>query len=273
MADNVLLNSGSGGETMATDDDGTAHHQYVKIEFGADNTQTKVASGAGLPVTPDSGGFDITNAGTFVVQEDGAALTALQLIDDIVYVDDADWIDGTSKHALIGGLYQSTPQSITDGDVGPLQVDSSGNIKISNANHISSVNSSTATLAGDAVFTGTSEDISLHSSVSIQTYASHASATDGLSMEFSTDGTNWDEKHVASIAAATEREFIFPTHANYFRIVYTNGSTQQTAFRLQTILHIQALAGSSHTLDMNVPADAVGALGKSVILAQAAGSG
>lgn len=30
----------------------------------------------------------VTNAGTFVVQENGAALTALQLIDDIVYTDD-----------------------------------------------------------------------------------------------------------------------------------------------------------------------------------------
>jgi hypothetical protein len=49
MADNVTLNAGSGGATIATDDDGTAHHQYVKLEFGADNTQTKVTSSVGLP--------------------------------------------------------------------------------------------------------------------------------------------------------------------------------------------------------------------------------
>lgn len=49
MADGVTLNSGSGGATIATDDDGTAHHQYVKLEFGADNTQTKVTSSVGLP--------------------------------------------------------------------------------------------------------------------------------------------------------------------------------------------------------------------------------
>lgn len=72
----------------------------------------------------------VTNAGTFAVQESGAALTALQLIDDVIYADDGDWTDGASKHALVGGLYQSSPQSITDGDVGPFQVDVNGNLKV-----------------------------------------------------------------------------------------------------------------------------------------------
>jgi hypothetical protein len=57
-------------------------------------------------------------------------------IDGFVYADDADWSDGTSKHALVGGLYQSTPQTITDGDVGPIQVDSKGNIIESNSSAI-----------------------------------------------------------------------------------------------------------------------------------------
>ena len=45
-----------------------------------------------------------------------------------VYVDDADWTDSTSSHTLVGGLYQSTPQTITDGDTGPLQVNANGNL-------------------------------------------------------------------------------------------------------------------------------------------------
>lgn len=51
MADNVTLNSGTGGAVIATDDDGVAQHQYVKLEFGADNTQTKVSTSDPLPVT------------------------------------------------------------------------------------------------------------------------------------------------------------------------------------------------------------------------------
>ena len=49
MADNVELDAGSGGATIRTDDDGTAHWQYVKAAFGADNTQTIVTASVGLP--------------------------------------------------------------------------------------------------------------------------------------------------------------------------------------------------------------------------------
>lgn len=44
MADNIELPTGSGGETVKTDDDGTAHWQYVKLAYGADNTQSIVTS-------------------------------------------------------------------------------------------------------------------------------------------------------------------------------------------------------------------------------------
>ena len=49
MADNVVITSGT-GVTIATDDDGTAQHQYVKIEFGGDGSFTKVTTATGLPV-------------------------------------------------------------------------------------------------------------------------------------------------------------------------------------------------------------------------------
>ena len=62
MADNIELNSGSGGATIKTDDDGTAHWQYVKVAYGPDNTQTIVTAGVGLPVVPDTGGFPVTLA-------------------------------------------------------------------------------------------------------------------------------------------------------------------------------------------------------------------
>jgi hypothetical protein len=81
MADNITLNAGSGGATLATDDDGTAHHQYIKVEFGADNTFTKVTSSVGLPVG-DAGGSLTVDApvGTpvFVRLSDGSsAITTL----------------------------------------------------------------------------------------------------------------------------------------------------------------------------------------------------
>lgn len=71
MADNVVANAGSGGATFATDDDGTAHHPYVKIEFGADNTQTKVSTSDPLPVVQTG----TLNVGTLTTITNSVAVT------------------------------------------------------------------------------------------------------------------------------------------------------------------------------------------------------
>lgn len=93
MADNITLNAGSGGAVVATDDDGTAHHQYVKLEFGADNTQTKVTSSVGLPVgdaggslTVDDGGSSLTVDGTVSVTGQIVAGTAGTPSTDVISI-------------------------------------------------------------------------------------------------------------------------------------------------------------------------------------------
>ena len=68
--------------------------------------------------------FQMNASGALYVEVSSASA------DDSIYVDDADWTDSTSSHTLVGGLYQSSPQTITDGDVGPLQVNSNGNLII-----------------------------------------------------------------------------------------------------------------------------------------------
>lgn len=61
----------------------------------------------------------VTNAGTFAVQVDGAALTALQLIDDTVFADDAAFTVGTSKVNAIGYMAdEASTDSVDEGDVG-----------------------------------------------------------------------------------------------------------------------------------------------------------
>ncbi len=50
MADNTILNTGSGGDTIASDDIGGVKYQKVKIEFGADGTATAASSTNPLPV-------------------------------------------------------------------------------------------------------------------------------------------------------------------------------------------------------------------------------
>ncbi len=49
MADNIILNAGSGGATIAADDISSVWHQRVKVEFGADGSATDVSVDNPLP--------------------------------------------------------------------------------------------------------------------------------------------------------------------------------------------------------------------------------
>ena len=94
-------------------------------------------------------------------------------------------------------------------------------------------NSSTATLAGDAVFTGTAEIVTGYSGITIFAYSDVASADSGLSMQSSSDGTNWDSQLNVTVAASSREIHTLAVISKYFRIVYTNGSAAQSEFRLQ----------------------------------------
>ena len=100
-----------------------------------------------------------------------------------------------------------------------------------------SANNSTATpLGGAAVFTGTGDDISQYSTVTVFM----DSDVDGtLAMQFSTDNTNWDRAKVVplDIAIGSGSVHTLEVVAQYFRIVFTNGASAQGHFRLQSIYH------------------------------------
>ncbi|MEE8382234.1 MAG: hypothetical protein V3R78_10230 [Thermodesulfobacteriota bacterium] len=51
MADNTTINSGVGGDVIATDDIGGVKHQRVKVQHGVDGSATDVSSASPLPVT------------------------------------------------------------------------------------------------------------------------------------------------------------------------------------------------------------------------------
>ena len=118
--------TGAGGGTEYTEDVATANPQVGSaIMVERDDALTTVT-----PVEADWIGLRGTAEGALWTQDfnSDAMLTALQLIDDTVYIDDADWSDNTSKHLLVGGVYQSSPHTVTDGDVSPFGVDVNGNI-------------------------------------------------------------------------------------------------------------------------------------------------
>ncbi len=153
-------------------------------------------------------------------------------------------------------------------------VNPSGELLVDEPNLISTNNSTTATLGISGNFTGTGDDVSDYSAVTIQLDASHDSATDGMTFEFSTDNTNWDDIHTFTYTAADgARHFQFPATAEFFRVNYTNGGTGQTHFRVQSILHRHAVASTIHRLGEDEDPDHSATLNKSVMMAQINGSG
>ncbi len=76
------------------------------------------------------GGNTITIDGSLTTV---STVTAITSLDKGVYVDDAAWTGNTSSHYLVGGLYQSSPQTVTDGRVAPIEIDVNGKIIESNS--------------------------------------------------------------------------------------------------------------------------------------------
>lgn len=114
---------------------------------------------------------------------------------------------------------------------------------------ISVLNSTTATLTSGSVYTGTGEDVTNFSEMRVSVFSNVASATDGLSIQQSSDNTNWDitDTYTVSLSSAGQgKTYVVPRQARYFRVVYTNGGTNQTTFRLQIILNRTATAPSSN---------------------------
>ena len=140
MADDITLDSMTGGVSVKTDDDGSAHWQYVKLAFGADNTQTIVSDSNPLPI--DDAGGSITVDGTVTANlsaTDNAVLdtikvdteaieTAVEKIDDIVHVDDAAFTLGSSSGVMVMGF--AGTQSVDANDAAALACDTDGALHI-----------------------------------------------------------------------------------------------------------------------------------------------
>ena len=119
MSDNVVLNPGSGGATIATDEVGGSQHQYVKVEFGADGVATPVSSENPLPVI-------LSGAATAARQDTGN--TSLASID--TKLTSLTIQDGGSS-LTIDGKVSDTPESYTAGDYKPLSLTPEGRLRVS----------------------------------------------------------------------------------------------------------------------------------------------
>lgn len=107
-------------------------------------------------------------------------------------------------------------------------------------NGVSALNSTNTPLAASGEYLGTSEDVARYSSITITSKSDVNSAPLGVKLEFSTDDTNWDiveaYTYLNIVAYDTWSTKVV---GKYFRVRYTNGTTLQTTFRIQTRFEVE----------------------------------
>lgn len=150
-----------------------------------------------------------------------------------------------------------------------------GAINVNNANNgiIDTNNSTTQILGANGIFTGTATEIKDFGIIYITTKSDVSSAVDGLSIQQSSDGINWDHCDEYTVNANSGKTFSFQAGAQYFRIVYTNGITAQTFFRFQTLFKKGNGKPSSHRIQDAINNDDDAELIKAVLTAKTDGDG
>ena len=131
---------------------------------------------------------------------------------------------------------------------------------------ISSNNSTSTPLISAATFTGESDDVSGYKAIGVYI---HSDVAGQICFQFSSDGVNWDRIDSIDIPANTGGDakfFQLAIVAEYFRVCYTNGATNQSEFRLQTILHPVATIPDQQRIADVIDDDTFVTVGKQVIV-------
>lgn len=118
-------------------------------------------------------------------------------------------------------------------------------------NVLDASNSSTTPLGSGATFTGVSTECYKYSCVDVSVAVDRSGT---LTIDYSSDGTNWDHTESYTITVTTPgtpEGFFYQlmTEARYYRLRYVNGGTAQGIFRLQAILCVASGTAEVHTIN------------------------
>ena len=148
MADNTELTAGSGGDTIATDDIAGVKHQRVKIQYGDDGSATDVSDTNPLPIDDAGGSLSVDDGGGALTVDGTVTANLAAGTNNIGDVDVLSVVPGTgatnlgkaedAAHttgdtgvmSLAVRLDSGASLADTDGDYAPLQVDSSGALRV-----------------------------------------------------------------------------------------------------------------------------------------------
>lgn len=160
-----------------------------------------------------------------------------------------------------------TEDSIQLGDGTDLMaVNTDGSINTQNA-YVSTNNSSTATLANGATYTGTWEDTTGFNTITVAVKTDQAGT---LYVDYSPDASNADSTLTYTVTAAVNEVHRLTNTRRYFRVRFTNsGGSSQTYFRLQSQVGNHQLLTSGLNSTLQSDADAI--VSRAVLVGQTDG--
>lgn len=185
--------------------------------------------------------FDSSETVTVAITQTGSACVMTSLIATIEQ--GSAILTGTTSVLAAGTAH-----------VGSVNVDNTGSV-------IDANNSTTTPLLAGATFTGAATDLRAYAAVTVNIYADPDQMTTAptWSFQLSPDGTHWDTV-VPSIVPSGHIFIPVPLRPTlpFFRVTFTNGSTNQTALRLTTMLHTFVPNDLARTASQTIqPGDAV----------------
>lgn len=185
-------------------------------------------------------------------------------------------VDGTVTvvQATHDNLNLNANLQVGNADVGvgnPVPV--SGTFSTTLGGLVSTGNTTTTPLSGGATYTGTWEDTRDYATLTITAYANVASATGGWKLQWSSDGSNVDKEESLTLSAASGRALAINVRSRYFRTVYTNGASAQSAFRLGTVYRPSGAGMNNYTLTQTLSDTTLAIMTRSVIVGETTGGG
>ena len=157
--------------------------------------------------------------------------------------------------------------SIVDADTGTaVKVNDSGQMLVVLDGKVETNNTTRVLLSAGEAFTGEAVNTLDYAIINVAVFSDVESAEDGLCFQFSSDGlTDWRDSECYTILANKEKTFSTQAVRKFFRIKYTNGAIDQTAFDLQTIFKKTNSKDSSHRIIDNISGQDDSTLVKSVL--------
>lgn len=257
--------------TQRVDSNGQQLISFTPIKYDLDGVDTEVsldtvtpANSTPLPVSPiDTNGVRIDPATEQTVSSISSDTSSIS--------SSVSTIDSTTQ-SIDGKLPAALGQAVMNDSLAVVIASNQSDLPVMLQGFVDAGNSSIVALGIGGVFTGAAIDITDYATVQVSVATDVASASNGLSVQYSSDGTNWDHKHEFTVPAPGI-SYSLPAEMQFMRIVYTNGAVAQSYMRLETILKTTFVPPSEYVVSQAVTDYQLASVTKSVIYGKTTGGG